>query len=172
MNMTVYSGNLNLESRDKEVTYHEITEQVKEHVQRSKIKNGICTVISPHTTCSVIFEEHSYDINYFGYDYLQVDMNNLLDELIPKCTTENQYNHPGKEHIRVGLEDMGGSISPEAYTMLNTDAHLRSTLLGTSETFGIEHGELQIGEVGYIYFIDFDQTRSRTRNCIIKIIGE
>lgn len=170
--MVVYSANLKLTSKDKEVTYHEITEEIRAHVKKSGISNGICTVISPHTTCSVIFEEHSYDINYFGYDYLQVDMNNLLDKLIPKCTTENQYHHPGKEHIRVGLEDMEGSISPEAFTMLNTDAHLRSTLLGTSETFGIEQNNLQIGQVGYIYFIDFDQTRSRTRNCIIKIIGE
>lgn len=170
--MTVYSAKLKLTSEDRKVTYHEITDQVREHVGKSGIKNGICTVISPHTTCSVIFEELSYDVNYHGYDYLQVDMNNLLDKYIPKCTTENQYHHPGKEHIRVGLEDMEGSISPEAYTMLNTDAHLRSTILGSSETFGIEDGELEIGIVGYIYFIDFDHTRGRDRTCLIKIIGE
>lgn len=170
--MTVYSATIELISEDRKVSYHEITEQVRKHVKKSGIDNGICTVISPHTTCSVIFEEHSYDQNYHGYDYLQVDMNNLLDKLIPKCTTEQQYYHPGKEHIRVGLEDMAGSVSPEAYTMLNTDAHLRSTMLGTSQTFGVENNDLQIGTVGYIYFIDFDHTRSRTRNCLIKIIGE
>ncbi|AOV08692.1 YjbQ family protein [Sporosarcina ureilytica] len=170
--MTVYSGRLSLTSHGNRVTYHEITEQVRAHVAKSRVKEGICTVASPHTTCSVIFEELSHDTNYYGYEYLQVDLNNILNKLIPQCTTEGQYYHPGPNHIKVGLEDMQGEISPEAYTMLNTDAHLKSTLLGTSETFVIENGELQIGLVGYIYFIDWDQIRERERTCLIKIIGE
>lgn len=170
--MTVYSGKLTLTSHGDRVTYHDVTEQVKEHVQKSEIKEGICVVASPHTTCSVIFEELSYDKNYYGYEFLQVDLNNLLDELIPRCTTEGQYYHPGPNHIKVGLEDFKGKISPEAYTMLNTDAHLRSTLLGTSETFVVENSEIQVGLVGNIYFIDWDQIRQRDRTCLIKIIGE
>jgi len=170
--MAVYSATLKLTSRGNRVTYHEITEQVKQHVKDSGIKDGICVVASPHTTCSVIFEELSYDKDFHGYEYLQLDLNKMLDELIPECKTEGQYHHPGPEHIRVGLEDFKGKISPEAYTMLNTDAHLRSTLLGASETFIIDDGEMQIGLVGYIYFIDFDQLRARERTCHIKIIGE
>lgn len=170
--MTVYSGKLTLTSHGNRETYHEITNQVREHVAKSGIKEGICFVVSPHTTCSVIFEELSYDTNYYGYDYLQVDLNNILNKLIPRCTTEGQYYHPGPKHIKVGLEDFKGKISPEPHTMLNTDAHLKSTLLGTSETFVIENGELQIGLVGYIYFIDWDQIRKRNRTCHIKIIGE
>lgn len=170
--MTVYSGKLTLTSHGNRETYHEITKQVREHVAKSGIKEGICSVVSPHTTCSVIFEELSYDTNYYGYDYLQVDLNNILTKLVPRCTTEGQYYHPGPKHIKVGLEDFKGKISPEPHTMLNTDAHLKSTLLGTSETFVIENGELQIGLVGYIYFIDWDQIRKRDRTCHIKIIGE
>lgn len=170
--MAVYTGKLTLTSKGNRVTYHEISEQVKEHVLKSGIKEGICVVASPHTTCSVIFEELSYDTDFYGYDYLQLDLNDLLDQLIPQCKTQGQYHHPGPEHIRVGLEDFKGKISPEAYTMLNTDAHLKSTLLGTSETFVIEEGSLQIGLVGYIYFIDWDQLRVRDRVCHIKIIGE
>ena len=170
--MTVYSGKLTLTSHGDRVTYHNITEQVKELVKESGIKEGICVVASPHTTCSVIFEELSYDKNYYGYEYLQVDLNNLLEQPAPRCTTEGQYYHPGPNHIKVGLEDFKGKISPEAYTMLNTDAHLKSTLIGTSETFVIENGELQIGLVGSIYFIDWDQIRKRDRTCLIKIIGE
>lgn len=170
--MTVYAGKLTLTSHGNRVTYHEITEQVKEHVAKSGIKEGICVVASPHTTCSVIFEELSYDKDFYGYEYLQLDLNQLLDEWIPKCKTQGQYHHPGPEHIRVGLEDFKGKISPEAFTMLNTEAHLKSTLLGTSETFVIEKGEMQIGMVGYIYFIDWDQLRIRDRTCHIKIMGE
>src|SRR5690606_16962550 len=149
--MAVYSRKLTLTSHGNRVTYHDITEQVKEHVMNSKIKEGICVVASPHTTCSVIFEELSYDKNYYGYEYLQLDLNNILDKLISRCKTEGQYYHPGPNNIKVGLEDFKGKISPEAYTMLNTDAHLKSTLLGTSETFVIEGGELQVGLVGNIY---------------------
>ncbi|WP_042470280.1 YjbQ family protein [Bacillus ndiopicus] len=170
--MAVYSEKLTLTSHGNRVTYHEITKQVREVVAKSGIKEGICVVASPHTTCSVIFEEYSYDSNYYGFEYLQVDLNNILEKLVPKCTTEGQYYHPGPKHIQVGLEDFKGKISPEAYTMLNTDAHLKSTLLGTSETFVIEDGEIQLGLVGYIYFIDWDQIRSRDRVCHVKIIGE
>lgn len=168
----VYTGKIELASHGDRVTYHEITENIREIVAKSNIKEGICVVASPHTTCSVIFEELSYDQNYYGYEYLQVDLNNILDKLIPRCTTEGQYYHPGPKHIQVGLEDFKGKISPDAFTMLNTDAHLKSTLLGTSETFVIENGELQIGLVGYIYFIDWDQIRKRQRTCHVKVIGE
>lgn len=170
--MPVYSGKLTLTSHGNRVTYHEITEKVNEHVRKSQINNGICVVTSPHTTCSVIFEEHSYDKDFYGYDFLQLDLNQLLETLIPYCKTQGQYHHPGPKHIKVGLEDFKGSISPEAYTMLNTDAHLKSTLMGTSQTFDLTKGDLQIGLVGYIYFIDWDRLRVRDRTCNIKIIGE
>lgn len=170
--MIVVTKTLELKSVGGRVTYHNITEQVKEIVAESGVTEGQCVVVSPHTTCSVIFEELSYDVNYRGYEYLQQDLNELMDKLIPKCEVEGQYHHPGPEHIRVGLEEFKGRISPEAYTMLNTCAHLRSTLLGTSETFIIENGELQIGLVGYIYFIDWDQNRERMRNCKVQVIGK
>lgn len=170
--MIVYTKTLALESHGQGVTYHNITEQVRAIVAESGVTEGMCAVVSPHTTCSVIFEELSYDVTFRGYDYLQQDLNELMDWLIPRCEVEGQYHHPGPEHIRVGLEEWKGKISPEAYTMLNTDAHLRSTLLGSSETFIIENGELQIGQVGYIYFIDWDQTRPRTRSCKVQVLGK
>ena len=170
--MIIETKTLKLESKENQVTYHNITEQVREIVKKSDIKEGLCTVVSPHTTCSIIFEELSYDKNFRGYEYLQQDLNELMDRLIPKCEVEGQYHHPGSEHIRVGLEVFKGKISPEAYTMLNTDAHLRSSLLGTSESFIVEDGELQVGLVGYVYFIDWDQNRKRTRTCKVQVIGK
>ncbi len=170
--MIIVTETLKLESKGHQVTYHNITAQVRKIVAESGITEGMCAVVSPHTTCSVVFEELSYDKNFRGYEYLQQDLNELMDALIPKCEVEGQYHHPGPEHIRVGLEEFKGKISPEAFTMLNTDAHLRSTLLGTSETFIIENSELQIGQVGYIYFIDWDQNRPRTRSCKVQVLGK
>jgi Uncharacterised protein family UPF0047 len=41
----------------------------------------------------------------------------------------------------------------------NVDAHLRSVLLGRSETIPIIDGALALGQFGRIYFADFDQMR-------------
>jgi len=160
-----------LESLGNKINYMNITEDVKNFIKKTGIKEGACHVVSPHTTCSVIFEEFSFDTNYRGYEFLQQDLNELMDDLIKKCEVEGQYHHPGPKHIKAGLELFQKKFSPEAFTMLNTDAHLKSTLIGTSETFIVENGELQVGDVGSIYFIDWDQNRDRTRKCKIQVIG-
>src|SRR5699024_10882474 len=115
--MKTYSDNLTLTSYGDRVTYHEITEQIKKILAASNIQEGLCVVSSPHTTCSVIFEEKSYDESVYGYDYLQLDLNNLLEKLVPDCKAHSQYFHPGPDYIKVGLEDFKGSISPEAFAM-------------------------------------------------------
>jgi thiamine phosphate synthase YjbQ (UPF0047 family) len=45
-------------------------------------------------------------------------------------------------------------------------------LVGRSETIVVINGKLDLGEFGKIYFIDFDQTRARTRTVQIQVIGE
>ena len=54
----------------------------------------------------------------------------------------------------------------------NGDAHLRSTLLGSSEVFDVTEGKLGVGSTGYVYFADFDRTRGRQRRCVITVLGE
>ncbi|MBQ1404394.1 MAG: YjbQ family protein, partial [Lachnospiraceae bacterium] len=54
----------------------------------------------------------------------------------------------------------------------NGDAHLRATLLGSSQVLDVTDGKLGVGTTGYIYFVDFDRTRERQRRCIITVIGE
>ena len=54
----------------------------------------------------------------------------------------------------------------------NTDAHLRSALVGRSEVIAIFDGEMDLGEFGHIYFIDFDQTRARKRTVDVVVLGE
>src|SRR5699024_3116578 len=89
-----------LTSNGQRVTYHNITEQVKEIVAKSGIKNGICLVQSPHTTCSVIFEEFMHDLDFNGDEFLQVDLNRILDRIIPRELTENtDYHYPGPKHL-------------------------------------------------------------------------
>lgn len=171
--MATYSKTLSLETYAGRVSYLEITEAVKEAVKESGIKNGICVVQSPHTTCSVIFEEYVHDVDFNGDEYLQVDLNRILDRIIPRELSENtNYRYPGPKHLEflMGLDDPNYPTDPA--TILNGDAHIRASFFGASETFVIKEEVLQIGSVGYIYVIDFDQNRVRNRKCHIMILGD
>ena len=49
---------------------------------------------------------------------------------------------------------------------------LRSSVIGRNVTIVTVDGEMDLGEFGRIHFIDWDQTRGRTRTVQIMIIGE
>jgi thiamine phosphate synthase YjbQ (UPF0047 family) len=144
-----------------------ITDQVGEIVNRSGVKNGICVVYSHHTTCSVITQECSFDEAYTGLEYLQQDLADIFEKIIPTCRKEGQYMHPGPK-----LTEFAAQHNESKSETLNTDAHLRSVLLGRSESVVIIDGRLDLGEYGHIYFVDFDQTRSRERQVQVQVIGE
>ena len=114
-----------------------------------------------------------HDTNFYGDEYLQVDINNTLDRLVPKMTSENQYNSPGPKHIEFGLSLGSKDYPAEKWTMLNTDAHLKSSIFGSpSLTFIVKDGEIQLGALGKVYFVDWDQLRERTRKVQIMVMGE
>ena len=55
--MAVYKEQIEgLMSKGGKPTYINITKEVNEIIAKSGIKDGICCVISPHTTCGVFFE--------------------------------------------------------------------------------------------------------------------
>ena len=153
---------------DRRPTFDDVTDRVIEVVRKSEIKNGILTVYSQHTTCSVLIQEQSDDVNYYGTQFVLQDMVNGLTKLFPTCLTEGQYLHPGPMHIEIA----GRERQEEASWSLNTDAHLRSVMLGRSVTVPIVNGEVVLGEFGRIYFADFDQVRARQRNVRVCVIGE
>jgi len=172
--MKVHTDELILTSNGTRVTYHDITMKVKKAVADSGIENGIVAVQSPHTTCSVIFEEMVHDRDFNGDEFLQVDLNRILDRIIPRELSENtDYRYPGPEHIAFlhDLNKVDPSFPVEPATILNGDAHIRASFFGASETFTIKNNTLMTGSVGYIYFIDFDQNRVRDRKCHIMVIG-
>jgi len=51
----------------------------------------------------------------------------------------------------------------------NADAHIKSSLLGCSQTLIIEHGQLLLGTWQGVYFCEFDGPRKR--NFFVKIVG-
>ena len=166
--MKLVKGTYEVQSEGLHPTFHNVTPKVKELVKASNIKDGVCTVYSHHTTCSILIQELSHDFTYFGLEFLQQDLCNIMEKLIPTCRVQDQYMHPGPKHIEFG--DSVGEPGP--WTSLNTDAHLRSSLFGRSESIVVEDGKLDLGEFGYIYFIDWDQVRARKREVKVVIMGE
>ena len=165
--MKVHRETINARSTGLYPTFHKITDDVNAIVERSGVKNGICVVYSHHTTCSVMIQECSFDEAYNGLEFLQQDLVDILERLVPTCLKEGQYMHPGPE-----ITAYANSIGESKLECLNTDAHLRSIFFGRSESIVIVDGKLDMGRFGHIYFADFDKTRIRDREVQVQIIGE
>ncbi|MBH9991355.1 YjbQ family protein [Lactobacillus sp. W8092] len=171
--MQVYQDDVQIPTAAR-ITYQNITDDVKKIIQTSQIQNGICLVQTSHTTCSVLFEEYVHDKDFNGDEYLQVDLNRLLDKMIPREWSENSnYRYPGPKHVAFlqGLAQQDANYPSDPATVLNGDAHIRGSLFGSNQTFAIKNSELLIGTVGYIYFVDWDQNRPRNRVCHVAILG-
>lgn len=164
--MACYHSKIQITS-DRRPTFHDVTKDAVNMVTESGIQNGLLTVYSQHTTCSVLIQEQSDDVNYWGTQFILQDMVDGLSRLFPTCSTEGQYLHPGPQHIKIAGEER----AEEAFWSLNTDAHLRSVLLGRSVCIPVIDGELRLGEFGCIYFADFDQVRKRERTVRFTMTG-
>lgn len=163
---------LTFETSDRKVDFRNIREEVFAFVEESGVKNGIVNIQTPHTTCSVFFEEMVHDFDIKGDEFLQVDLNHGLTKLFPKQESEDHYyRYPGPEHRKFGVEN-DPDVAKDTSLLLNGDAHLKASLLGASETFAVIDGVVQTGQWGYIYFVDWDSCRPRTRKCILTLIGE
>ncbi len=164
--MGIFHGSFKIQS-DRRPTFHDVTDEVQKLLEGSRIKDGILIVFSQHTTCSVLIQEASDDVNYWGTELLMQDLVNVLERIIPTCRTEGQYLHPGPKHI----EAAAGRDELPSWS-LNTDAHLRSVILGRSQSIPVEDGKMILGDFGRIYFADFDQVRARERTVRVQIVGE
>ena len=150
------------------VTFDNITPQVQDIVQEASIKEGQVVVYSPHTTCSVSIQEYSDGQTFYGTELIMQDLVNVLTKLIPTCTNESQYLHPNINHVTIAAEER----NELPCWSLNTDAHLRSVIMGRSVTIPVLDGKLCLGEFGRIWFGDWDQVRARTRKAIVQVIGD
>lgn len=54
--MSVYKTTIKLQSNGGEPTFINITDEVKAAIADSGVQDGICTIISPHTTCAVFLK--------------------------------------------------------------------------------------------------------------------
>ena len=145
----IFKNKIQVQSEHKEITFHNVTVQVKETVAKSGIKNGIVVVYSHHTTCSVITQECAFDMSMTGRETLQQDLVDVFEKLCPSSTREGIYLHPGPKALKFAEEH-----GEDARGCHNTEAHLISSVIGRSLTAVIDDGVIDLGDYGFIYFID------------------
>lgn len=108
-----------------------ITKQVGEMVEKSKIKEGLCLVSAMHITAGIWVNDEE--------EGLKADMMEWIEKLAPV--------NPNYRHHRTG-EDNG-------------DAHLKRTLLHHQAVLPVTKGELDLGPWEQIFYVEFDGQRKK-----------
>jgi secondary thiamine-phosphate synthase enzyme len=119
-----------------------ITKRVADAVSTSQLAAGIAVVFIKHTTAAVMVVEDEPGI--------RADTKTIWERLIPP---NSQW-----QHNTLNEDD-------------NAHSHLRAHLQGCSVTVPFAGGSLLLGTWQQIVVVDFD-TRARTRDLIIQLIGE
>jgi len=126
-----------------------VTQNIRQAVIESNLKNGIAVIFCPHTTAAVRLNHNE--------PLLMQDFMKMLYRLVPVDTS---YSHD--------LFEVRQNVA--ANERSNGHAHVKAFLLGSSESLIIEKGDLLIGPKQSIFFVELDGGRSR--EFFVKIIGE
>jgi secondary thiamine-phosphate synthase enzyme len=118
----------------------DITERVRRVLDESRVDSGQVTVYTPHATAAITINEN--DDPNIGTDFLTA-----LRKLV--------IEHDGWLHDRVDN---------------NAAAHIKSALVGPSETVPVSRGKMMLGTWQNVFFCEFDGPR-RARNVIVSILS-
>ena len=134
------------------LTVTDITDEVQDIVRQSGINDGICSVYSPHTTCSV-------RVNEWERGFLE-DFAVLLKRLVP---TEHYYAHDDWDRRTE-------NVCEEDMEIGNGHAHCMSMLLGPAgESIPVRDGDLALGQWQRVLFLELD--RARDRRWLAQVVG-
>ncbi len=134
------------------LTVTDITGEVQDVVRQSGIQDGICSVYSPHTTCSV-------RVNEWERGFLE-DFAVLLRRLVP---SEHYYAHDDWDRRTE-------NVCEEDMEIGNGHAHCMSMLLGPAgESIPVRDGELALGQWQRVLFLELD--RERDRRWLVQVVG-
>ncbi|WP_193104931.1 YjbQ family protein [Brachybacterium sp. FME24] len=176
--MTTFQRTIDLHSHGTTASFLDITDEVRSAIAASGISAGICTAVSPHTTCAVYFDEFAHDQLDDGTDFLQADLDAALSRMFPAQTSfppAQGYQYPGEEHfveVESWLNASNYLPGGDRSQLLNADAHLKANIIGSSETIAVIDGQAAFGSTGYVFFLDFDRARARDRKCHLIVTGD
>ena len=115
----------------------DLTDTVMAFVRRSGIQEGLLSLWSMHTTCTVFINE--------SQEALAIDIKAFLETTVSRA---NYYRHNDPEHSDCDRH--------------NADSHLRAMLLGHSVTMQVSGGELVVGRWQRVLCGEMDGPRTRT----------
>jgi secondary thiamine-phosphate synthase enzyme len=129
---------------DERVDVVDLTDTVTELVRKRGVTEGIVSIWSMHTTCSVFINEFQ--------TALIADIRRFLEQMVAR---DAEYLHNDPNHSDC---DRG-----------NADSHLRALLLGHSLTLQISGGEVVLGQWQRVLMAELDGPRARSLR--IQIFG-
>lgn len=145
--MNHYIQEFQIDSAEK-IEFMNVTEKVKEAVKKSRIKNGLVTVFTQHTTTAITINENE--------ERLIRDLKCFLEKHAPmNCC----YEHDDLEHRDVPEDEQ-----------VNGHSHLKSLLMSASENIPLADSEMLLGKWQSIFFVELDGPRKR--KLIVQVIGE
>ena len=129
----------------------DITDDVRRHVEGSRVRDGLACVYSLHTTAAIVINENE--------PLLLEDMERFLRRVAPD---DAYYAH---NDFTVRTVHMTADEEP------NGHSHCAHLLLPSSETIPIIDGELMLGPWQSVFMVELDP-RPRTREVIISVHGD
>jgi secondary thiamine-phosphate synthase enzyme len=121
---------------------YEITDEVQEKIDKSKIDNGTVTIFVQHTSCSLILMENAAPA-------ARRDLEKFFEKLVPE---DADYEH----------DDEGADDST---------SHIRMVLTRSSETIPIVDGKMQLGRWQGAFLFEHRRAPHR-RKVFLTIVGE
>jgi secondary thiamine-phosphate synthase enzyme len=127
----------------------DVTAAVADAVSKSGIIAGVAVVYNPHTTAAIRVNHNE--------PLLIQDIMKTLYRLVPLDVSYSHDLFEVRQQVAVNERSNG-------------HAHVKSFLLGSSETFIVDQGKLLLGEKQSIFFAELDG--GRNRDYYIRIMGE
>jgi secondary thiamine-phosphate synthase enzyme len=134
--LVVHAETLTFDSTDR-VELVDLTDRVMAVVRASGVREGLVSVWSMHTTCSIFINE--------AQTALHADIKQFLEQAVSR---DGKWLHNDPDHSDCDR--------------MNADAHLRAILLGHSLTLQITARELVLGQWQRILAAELDGPRERT----------
>jgi secondary thiamine-phosphate synthase enzyme len=131
-------------STDQRIELVDLTVKVMEFVKRFNMREGLVSLWSMHTTCSLF-------INEFQTALLS-DIKRFLEQMVAR---DAEWLHNNPEHSDCDR--------------MNADSHLRAVLLGHHVTLQVSGGEVVLGQWQRILMAELDGPRARSLR--IQIFG-
>ena len=115
----------------------DLTAGLAEFLHASRVREGVLSVWSMHTTCAIFINE--------SQTALHADIKRVLEQIIAR---DAEWLHNDPEHSDCDR--------------FNADAHLRAMLLGHSLTLQVSGGEPVLGQWQRVLAAELDGPRART----------